>query len=277
MRLSRVREREVPEPPDLALSASVSQAAERRRQHPAESPGGALSPGVPLDAAAIKRTLAEDARTRVLLEGIFADEDDSVEVASLDGTASAHGPPMGDAADLEEYVLAEDTMSHDEAVPADAHAPPARLPSGPSRGRCRVDAAMAELDEHSVLPMQTSTVRSSELLVWGLDDEHSRLAVALTAETRWSRCDIEDLARPIGLGMLNGAIDVINEAAIDGCDEPLLDGYDPLELNVYAADELLKKFSTVEDAVASVFADDWQSAAGHVMGVEASDATRRAW
>ena len=270
------REREVPEPPDLALSASVSQAAERRRQHPAESPDGALSPGVPLDAAAIKRTLAEDARTRVLLEGIFADEDDSVEVASLDGTASAHGPPMGDAADLEEYVLAEDTMSHDEAVPADAHAPPARLPTFQQRADPG-SPATAELDERSMLPMQTSTVRSSELLVWGLDDEHSRLAVALTAETRWSRCDIEDLARPIGLGMLNGAIDVINEAAIDGCDEPLLDGYDPLELNVYAADELLKKFSTVEDGVASAFADDWQSAAGHVMGVEASDATRRAW
>ena len=183
---------------------------------------------------------------------------------------------MGDAADLEEYVLAEDTMSHDEAVPADAHAPPARLPTFQQRADPG-SPATAEFDEHSVLPMQTSTIRSSELLVWGLDDEHSRLAVALTAETRWSRCDIEDLARPIGLGMLNGAIDVINEAAIDGCDEPLLDGYDPLELNVYAADELLKKFSTVEDGVARVFADDWQSAAGHVMGVEASDATRRAW
>ena len=275
------REWEVPQPPDHGLSSSVSQPAERRSPHPAESVGDAPSPGVPLDPAAIERTLAEDARARVLLEGIFADDVDSIEVASVDGSVSADGPQTGGATDLDEGVpdaaaSDDDTTPYDEDLPADAHAPPARLPTA-HQGADAGPAPMAELDERSVLPMQTSAIRSSELLVWGLDDEHSRLAVALTTETRWSRRDIEDLARPIGLGMLNGAIDVINEAAIDGCDEPLLDGYDPLELNVYAAERLLKAYSTVENGVAGAFADDWNSAAAHVMGVETSDATRGAW
>lgn len=38
--------------------------------------------------------------------------------------------------------------------------------------------------------------------------------------------------------MLAGAIDRINEAAMDICGEPLIDGDDPLELNHYAAQEL---------------------------------------
>ena len=274
------REWEVPQPPDDELAPTVSQAAERRRQQVGDAP----SPGVALDPAAIERTLAEDTRARVLLESIFADDTDSVEVASFDGSASADGPLTGDASGLDADapdasmpdadVPDEDTTSHDDDLLADAHAPPARVPMVNQEAE---SAPMDEFDERPVFPMQTSTIRSSELLVWGLDDEHSRLAVALTTETRWSRCDIEDLARPIGLGMLNGAIDVINEAAIDGYDEQLLDGHDPLELNVYAAERLLAAYRVVEDGVAGTFSDDWQSAAAHVMGVETSDAARRAW
>ena len=289
------REWEVPQPPDRGLSPSSSQAAESVSQHPAESIGSAPAPGVALDPDAIQRTLAEDTRARVLLESIFADDTDSedtdsVEVDSFDGSASADESLTGEAAGLDNGVPDADahdgdvpdvdvpdgdTTSKGEALPADAHAPAERLPEA-RQGAETGSAPMADFDR-PVLPMQTSTIRSSELLVWGLDDEHSRLAVALTTETRWSRRDIEDLARPIGLGMLNGAIDVINEAAIDGCDEPLLDGYDPLELNVYAAERLIDAYSAFEDGVASAFSDDWQSAASHVMGVEMSDAAPGAW
>lgn len=294
------REWEVPQPPIGGLPPSSSQAAERGSQHPAESVDEVPAPGVALDPDAIQRTLAEDTRARVLLESIFADDTDRVEVDSFDGSASVDESLIGDAAGLDNGIPdaevldgdvpdaeapdAEapdadmpdgDTTSHHGVLPADAHAPPARLPEA-HQGTEAGSAPMADF-ERPVLPMQTSTIRSSELLVWGLDDEHSRLAVALTTETRWSRRDIEDLARPIGLGMLNGAIDVINEAAIDGCDEPLLDGYDPLELNVYAAERLIDAYSAVEDGVARAFSDDWQSAASHLMDVEMSDAAPGEW
>ena len=279
------RDWEVPQPPDQGLSPSSAPATVSVSQHPAESVGDAPAPGVALDPDAIRRTLAEDTRARVLLESIFADDTDSVEANSFDESALADESLTGEATGLDSSVLdtdaldgdmsdAEavdvdepgiDTTSHYEALLADA--------------RQGTEAAPATMEdaERPLLPTQTSTIRSSGLLVWGLDNNHTRLAVALTTETRWSRRDIEDLARPIGLGMLNGAIDVINEAVIDSCDEPLLDGYDPLELNVYAAEQLMDAYRAVEDGVTSAFSDDWQSAASHLMGVEMNDATPGAW
>ena len=72
-----------------------------------------------------------------------------------------------------------------------------------------------------------------------LDDEHARLAAALAAKTEWDRGEAEELAMSLGLPLLNGAFDAINEAAIDACGEPLVEsGDDPLELNAYALEEL---------------------------------------
>jgi len=73
----------------------------------------------------------------------------------------------------------------------------------------------------------------------GLDDAHSELATALTQQTEWLRFEVEELAASLGLPLLDGALDVINEAAIDLCGEPLIDGDDPLEINPYALEEVL--------------------------------------
>ena len=47
------------------------------------------------------------------------------------------------------------------------------------------------------------------------------------------------LAESLGLPFLDGTLDIINEAAMDACGEPLVEGDDPLELNEYALQELL--------------------------------------
>ena len=74
--------------------------------------------------------------------------------------------------------------------------------------------------------------------MWGLDPAHSALAVALADQVVWTRLDVEELAESLGLPLLEGALDVINEAAMDGCGEPLVEGDDPLELNAYAIEEM---------------------------------------
>lgn len=76
------------------------------------------------------------------------------------------------------------------------------------------------------------------MTIEGLDSAHSALAAHLLAQTTWERADAEKAAGNLGLLMLAGAIDRINEAAMDICGEPLIDGDDPLELNHYAAQEL---------------------------------------
>ena len=72
----------------------------------------------------------------------------------------------------------------------------------------------------------------------GLDAAHSALAEALGAQATWDRAAAEDLATQLGLPLIDGAIDRINEAAMDHCGEPLVEGEDPLEINDYAAQEL---------------------------------------
>ena len=77
-------------------------------------------------------------------------------------------------------------------------------------------------------------------LVDGLDVAHTALARRLGNQASWSRADAEDVAAGLGLPLLDGALDRINEAALDVCGEPLVDGDDPLETNDYAAGELFQ-------------------------------------
>ena len=76
-------------------------------------------------------------------------------------------------------------------------------------------------------------------VVAGLDAAHSRLVVVLAGRGEWARCDVEQAAAAVGLPLLDGAFDVINEAAMDACGEPLAEGDDPVVLNDYAIKEML--------------------------------------
>lgn len=73
-----------------------------------------------------------------------------------------------------------------------------------------------------------------------LDVGHSALARQLADRPSWKRAELEMLAASIGLPLLDGALDRINEASYDACGEPLVEGDDPLETNQYAVEELLR-------------------------------------
>lgn len=72
----------------------------------------------------------------------------------------------------------------------------------------------------------------------GLDAPHSALADRLRTRRSWSRAEAEDAAAALGLPLIDGALDRINEAVLDLCGEPLAEGDDPIELNTYAMEEL---------------------------------------
>jgi len=78
-------------------------------------------------------------------------------------------------------------------------------------------------------------------LVAGLDATHSALVRALVAQDTWGRAEFEELAGTWQL-MPDGALDRINEAALDAVDEPLLedDDSDVFTVNDYARQELLR-------------------------------------
>ncbi|MBT5044312.1 MAG: hypothetical protein HN899_05365 [Gemmatimonadales bacterium] len=103
-------------------------------------------------------------------------------------------------------------------------------------------AGIFSADEVSTQPPPPATgasVSSAGPTIVGLDAAHSALAVALAATPSWDRSDAEQLGDSLGLPLLNGALDRINEVAMDICGEPLVDGDDSLELNTYAIEEML--------------------------------------
>lgn len=64
----------------------------------------------------------------------------------------------------------------------------------------------------------------------GLDPEHSNFARLLISRPQWSRSELEDAASDMQL-MLDGALEQINEAALDTFDLPLTEGDDPVDVN----------------------------------------------
>jgi tellurite resistance protein len=79
---------------------------------------------------------------------------------------------------------------------------------------------------------------AAEQTVVGLDAAHSALLRALTARPSWSRNDFETLAEQRAL-LPDGALDAINEAALEACGEPVCDGDDPIDVNTNVLQELL--------------------------------------
>ena len=87
-------------------------------------------------------------------------------------------------------------------------------------------------------PGQPTTSPAAESAIEGLDAAHSALAAALAGQPEWDRGDTGEIAESLGLPFLDAALDIINEATMDACGEPLVEGDDPVALNAYAIEEL---------------------------------------
>jgi uncharacterized tellurite resistance protein B-like protein len=72
----------------------------------------------------------------------------------------------------------------------------------------------------------------------GLDAAHSQLLLALEPQSVWQRSQLAAIATKLDL-MLDGALEVINDAAFDRCDEAVIEGDDMLEVNSQVLRELL--------------------------------------
>jgi uncharacterized tellurite resistance protein B-like protein len=73
----------------------------------------------------------------------------------------------------------------------------------------------------------------------GLDAAHSALVRALGGRDEIGAAEFAALADAHGL-MAGGAMESINDVSFQLCDEPLLEGADPIEINPYAREELFK-------------------------------------
>ncbi len=73
----------------------------------------------------------------------------------------------------------------------------------------------------------------------GLDGAHSELLRELATRGRWSRGGMEDLCARLGL-LPDGALDTLNDAALDRTGDPVVEGEDPLTINDDTLQEMLR-------------------------------------
>ncbi|WP_260464031.1 tellurite resistance TerB C-terminal domain-containing protein [Burkholderia sp. Bp8963] len=126
---------------------------------------------------------------------------------------------------------------------------PARI-AALQKETARVSAMLADVfvEEQPVVQppvVQTEVVEAEERgedaqpvgNVIGLDEAHSMFLRTLVSRASWSRAELSSVALDLEL-MLDGAIEQVNEAALDHWDEPVTDGDDPVEVNQELAQRL---------------------------------------
>jgi hypothetical protein len=75
--------------------------------------------------------------------------------------------------------------------------------------------------------------------VRGLDEPHAALLRRLADQPRWTRSEFDNVAA--GLSLLpDGALETLNDAAFCDIGEPVCEGTDPIEINSYALEEMLR-------------------------------------
>jgi len=71
-----------------------------------------------------------------------------------------------------------------------------------------------------------------------LDPAHSALLGRLAGRPSWARDDFDQMAADLGL-LPDGALEALNEASFEAVGEPVCEGSDPIDINSYAAEEML--------------------------------------
>jgi uncharacterized tellurite resistance protein B-like protein len=78
----------------------------------------------------------------------------------------------------------------------------------------------------------------AEESIAGLDAQHSGFLRAVVSRSTWSHAEIEDVAAKFGV-LPDGALDTLNEAALNKCGDPLFEGEDPITIDPAVREELL--------------------------------------
>lgn len=97
------------------------------------------------------------------------------------------------------------------------------------------EGALPDDASPATAPEEESSVSTSGIL--GLDADHSAFVRLLVTRSSWLRDELANAASDMEL-MLDGALEHINEAALDAFDAPLTEGEDPIEINREALEAL---------------------------------------
>lgn len=155
----------------------------------------------------------------------------SPDLGPVSVTAGGSQPP---GYDLPPPQAGADTTEDSSRVRLDMAAIAAKLKES-ERAASTLASIFVDPDE---TPPEGVLVDSEEGPIEGLDPSHSMLLRRLAEQESWARTEYDELADSLGL-MPDGALDLLNEAAFEICEEPLLEGNDLLEVNAEVAQEMI--------------------------------------
>jgi uncharacterized tellurite resistance protein B-like protein len=166
-----------------------------------------------------------------------------------------------DPADVYSHVhqAATEPVTVQSAEPERGFALPPRRPK-PKPASVQLDAAMieAKLQETAAVSALLASVFVEESSptdeavsravpvgdsIAGLDLATSAFLRYLSSKPAWSREELEIAAAERAL-MLDGSIEAINEAAFEICEDPVIEGDNPIEINVVVLSALLERTQT---------------------------------
>lgn len=101
-----------------------------------------------------------------------------------------------------------------------------------------LDNIFAEEETTEASPPEPYPAAQIEDGIAGLDSAHSQLLRLMAQQSKWNREILAAQASDWGL-LLDGALEVINDAAFDICDEALTDGDDPIEIDTDVLAQML--------------------------------------
>ena len=103
----------------------------------------------------------------------------------------------------------------------------------------RIAGVLAEIfqEETDAPERRTRPDSSNGPSLCGLDSAHSMFLSRLASRTTWERVDIERLADELGL-LPDGALELVNEAAIEVAGDPLLEGVEVIEIDTHVLQEM---------------------------------------
>lgn len=104
----------------------------------------------------------------------------------------------------------------------------------------QVAALLGEVfaEDESESPVSEPRPAPAAVTRFGLDAPHTAVLEALSSQDSWTRAELESLTSAHGLALVDAAVDRINDAVFEHCDEPFLEGEDPWELNHYAIETM---------------------------------------
>jgi len=105
----------------------------------------------------------------------------------------------------------------------------------------RIAGVLAEIfeDEDPAERVPGPEPQDDGLCIGGLDAPHSTFLRHLAERPSWKRDEIEQLAERFGV-MPDGALELINDAAIESCGDPLLEGHEVIEIDQEIAKEMTR-------------------------------------